>query len=543
MQPLTRLYAALDPRGWPIRWQLTALNVGVHAATLIILSAVFLAQLDGALVGITAENMREKLRSVTEERRPPPDDDTPPQGEPVRPAPPPFTLARVAQFAVRRLSGPDSGVLIFDPSGTLVDATQTYEDQETWPLPPAGWLERWPARGDHSLIVRQESHRTLLLAVPLHAPDGTVAGTLVLARSLDLIDAVQARLLWLLVIGVGIAVVVGGGLGLRATREALRPLDRVISAARAIESGRLGVRLRPTKRDEIGELGIAFDTMLDRLAGMVASQRQFVADAAHELRTPLTALGGMVEMLQMGADRGDPSTIRRMLDTMGREIDRLGRLVADLLTLSRLDAEQPLHLTTVNLGALLDDVAAQTRLLAHGQEIAVQAPQPVLVTADPDRLTQVLLNLTANALRFTPAGGQIALRLRTGGGRALVEVADTGSGIAPDLLPRVTDRFVRGDASRARATGGSGLGLAIASAIMDAHGGGMRIQSAPGVGTTVSIWLMLPVLDGGDTRGPSAVTPSHSSSNEPNGASHRSAAAPDPPAEPATRPVRAQTGP
>lgn len=113
------------------------------------------------------------------------------------------------------------------------------------------------------------------------------------------------------------------------TREVLRPLDREIQAARAIESGKLDERLRPTKRDEIGELGIAFDTMLDRLAGMVASQRRFVADAAHELRTPLTALGGMVEMLQMGADRGDPSTVRRMLNTMSGEIDRLGRLVAE----------------------------------------------------------------------------------------------------------------------------------------------------------------------------------------------------------------------
>ena len=191
--------------------------------------------------------------------------------------------------------------------------------------------------------------------------------------------------------GVAIAVVVGGGLGLRATREALRPLDRVIQAARAIESGKLDERLRPTKRDEIGELGIAFDTMLDRLAGMVASQRQFVADAAHELRTPLTALGGMVEMLQIGADRGDPSTVRRMLDTMSREIDRLGRLVADLLTLSRMDAEQPLHPARVDLGALLADVAAQTQAAGDGQEIAVQVERPVTVVADPDRLKQVLL--------------------------------------------------------------------------------------------------------------------------------------------------------
>ncbi|MFN8634344.1 MAG: ATP-binding protein [Chloroflexota bacterium] len=512
--------ARLDPRTWPIRWQLTALNVGVHAATLIVLSLVFLSQLDGALVGLTAENMRDKVRSISEDRRPPLDDPTRPALELTRPpgavsrppgpppsdagsdpgrppgdagrVPPPFNLQRAAAFAVRRFSGPDSGVLVFDTNGSLIDSTQVYEDQEPWPLPPPELIAQALAGGQRTAIVRQEQRRTLLLAVPLPGQDGSTAGAVVLARSLELIDAVQARLLSFLAVGVAIAVLVGGGLGLRATRGALRPLDRVIHAARAIASGKLDERLRPTKRDEIGELGIAFDTMLDRLAGMVASQRQFVADAAHELRTPLTALGGMVEMLQIGADRGDPTTVRRMLDTMSGEIDRLGRLVADLLTLSRLDAEQPLHPAPVDLAQLIGDVAAQTRLLAAGQQIEVQVERPATVIADPDRMKQVLLNLTANALRFTPAGGRIDLRLRTSGSRAILEVADTGSGIAPELLPRVMDRFVRGDASRARATGGSGLGLAIVSAIVHAHGGSIDIASAPGAGTTVTIGLDLP---------------------------------------------------
>jgi two-component system OmpR family sensor kinase len=508
------LAARLDPRTWPIRWQLTALNVGVHAATLVALSVIFLAQLDGALVGLTAENMRDKVRIVTDDRRPPPDEVGRAPGEPVRqpgdvsrppgfdgPGRPPgdsgrppqaFSLPRVANFAIRRLSGPDSGALVFDTNGALVEATQVYDDQEAWPLPPGDQISRALAGRQRTAIVRQEQRRTLLLAVPVIAPDGSVAGALVLARSLELIDAVQARLWWLLAVGVAIAVVVGGALGLRATRGALRPLDRVIQAARAIESGKLDERLRPTKRDEIGELGIAFDTMLDRLAGMVASQRQFVADAAHELRTPLTALGGMVEMLQIGADRGDPSTVRRMLDTMSREIDRLGRLVADLLTLSRMDAEQPLHPAPVELGALIGEVAAQTRHLATGQQIQTRIEQPVTVIADPDRLKQVLLNLTANAVRFTPPEGTIELHLHAEGGRAILEVSDTGSGIAPELLPRVMDRFVRGDASRARATGGSGLGLAIASAIVHAHGGTIEIASTPGHGTTVTIGLSLP---------------------------------------------------
>ena len=185
------MVARLDPRTWPIRWQLTALNVGVHAATLVVLSAIFLAQLDGALVGLTAENMRDKVRLLAEDRRPPPDEaGRPPArrsasaalkvadghraGGPGGPdgGRPPFTLPRFASFAVDRLSGPDSGVLVFDTSGNLVQATQTYEDEEPWPLPPPEQVAQALAGGERSSIVRQASHRTLLLAVPIISPRG-----------------------------------------------------------------------------------------------------------------------------------------------------------------------------------------------------------------------------------------------------------------------------------------------------------------------------------------------------------------------------------
>ena len=131
------ILASLNPRNWPIRWQLTMLNVGVHAATLVTLSIVVLATMDGAMVGIAADNMRDKARVVLEDRRGPPpalpDDSN-------RPPPPQFSLPRVAMLLVRRLSGPDSGALIYDLDGALVEATRTEDDQEAWPLPPAGLL-------------------------------------------------------------------------------------------------------------------------------------------------------------------------------------------------------------------------------------------------------------------------------------------------------------------------------------------------------------------------------------------------------------------
>ncbi len=218
----------------------------------------------------------------------------------------------------------------------------------------------------------------------------------------------------------------------------------------------------------------------------------FVAEAAHELRTPLTALGGMVEMLQMGADRGDQATVRRMLDTMDREIGRLGRLVGDLLTLSRLDAEQPLALVPVELAPLVTEVAQQTRLLARGQDVQLRIDASPTVLGDADRLKQVLINLTDNALKFTPAGGRVELRLDQVNGRARLAVADTGSGIAPELVPRVMDRFARGDASRARATGGAGLGLSIARSIVEAHGGSIALESQIGHGTSAIVELPVP---------------------------------------------------
>ena len=478
----------LDPRSWPIRWRLTALNVGVLAATLVLLGGVFLLQLDGALIGITADHLRDQAAIALQG----PEGPRPPPAERRRGPPSAFNLPRAAPALVRRLSGPDTGVLVFDVDGTLVAASETDEDVEAWPQPTAEQLAASLSGLESSAVVDQQSHRTLVLLLPLRTPDsGAIVGVLELARSLELTDQLEARLRTILAAGTLVALLVAGGLGLRATRSALRPLDHVIKAARGIGAGKLDARLHLARRDEIGELAEAFDSMLDRLAAVLAAQRRFLADAAHELRTPLTALGGMVEMLQMGADRGDPATVRRMLDTMDHEIGRLGRLVADLLTLSRLDAERQRAPAPVELAPLLTEVTQQTRLLARDQDIQLRIEASPTVLGDADRLKQVLINLTDNALKFTPPGGRVELLLERADGHARLAVADTGSGIAPDLLPRVMERFARGDASRARATGGSGLGLAIARGIVEAHGGDIAIDSQLGRGTTVTISLPL----------------------------------------------------
>src|SRR5205814_897683 len=154
--------------------------------------------------------------------------------------------------------------------------------------------------------------------------------------------------------------------------------------------------------------------------------------------------GGMIDMLEIGAHRGDPVKIDRILDTMSREVQRLGRLVADLLTLSRLDSDQPPRLVEVELAPLVSEAAQQTRLPAKGQEIDLQIGAAPTVRGDADRLKQVLINLASNALAHTPPDGRITFRVGQRDERAQLAVADTGSGIAPELLPRVMDRFARG---------------------------------------------------------------------------------------------------
>jgi two-component system OmpR family sensor kinase len=491
----------VEPRTWPIRWRLTALSVAILAATLLTLGGVFLLQLEDALIGITAEHLRDQARPTVQLMQAPRASG---QSERARgsAAGQPFSLARAAGFMVRRLSGPDTGVAIFDGSGAVIAATEPDEEAEAWPEPTPELLAAALAGAEQKAIVNQESRRTLVLLFPLQRPDGSLAGVLELAGSLELLDQLQARLRTALIIGTLLAVLAAGILGLRSTRAALRPLDLVVRAARRIGAGHLEERLRLRRRDEIGELGEAFDSMLDRLAATLAAQRRFVADAAHELRTPLTALGGMVEMLQMGADRGDPATVRRMLATMDREINWLGRLVSDLLTLSRLDAEQQRELKPVELAPLVSDVAGQTRVLAHGQDVQLNIADSPTILGDADRLKQVLVNLASNALAFTPPDGRIEFRLDRVNGHARLVVADTGSGIAPDVLPRVMDRFVRGDPSRARATGGTGLGLAIAREIVEAHGGTIALESKVGGGTSAIVDLPLAERPSGNPQVP-----------------------------------------
>ncbi len=343
----------------------------------------------------------------------------------------------------------------------------------------------------------------------------------------DSIDASLNQLAVSLVIGWVLVVGVATALGVTATRRVLRPLDQVVATTGRIAAGDLRQRVGlPPGRTEIAQLGAAFDAMVARLEAAFAAQRRFVADAAHELRTPLTALSASVELLLMGAADSDRATAQRLLRHLDSELSRVIRLTNDLLTLSRLDARPQIALRPTNLGALLEELGEHSRTLLRGQELIVDVAPGLWVEGDSDRLRQVVLNLLDNARKYTPPGGQIMLHassacsilsselasppatqnvglsrvegseLKTmplsaekGQNRVVIEVEDTGVGIAADALPHLFERFYRVDSARARASGGSGLGLAIVQAIVQAHHGQVDIQSTPGVGTCVTIQL------------------------------------------------------
>jgi signal transduction histidine kinase len=222
---------------------------------------------------------------------------------------------------------------------------------------------------------------------------------------------------------------------------------------------------------------------------MEAAQRRFVADASHEMRTPIAALKGMLELLEDGA-KDVPKVRDDFIHTMQMEADRLSRLVGDLLTLARLEAGNlKLELAPEPAAELLDEVACLMRTLADQSDVAlvVEAPTGVSVMADRDRVTQVLVSFTDNALKHSPAGTSIRLRAQPRADMVRFEVADEGPGIAPDELDRVFERFYRADS--AREGSGTGLGLAIAKEIVDAHGSAITVQSELGEGTSFGFEL------------------------------------------------------
>jgi signal transduction histidine kinase len=293
---------------------------------------------------------------------------------------------------------------------------------------------------------------------------------------------------------------VAAAVGWFLAAKAMRPVDQMTQAARAIgRTTDFSRRLpQPAQQDELGRLARTFNDMLDQLAEAYGTQKRFLADASHELRTPLTVIRTSVESLRRGMD-ADPVEREETLRAIARESERMGRLVADLLTLARADAGQTLDRRRLELDSLVLEVYSQEQTLADGVRLQLGEWDQITVEGDPDRLKQVMLNLVDNALRYTPSGGVVTLDLLRRGEEAVFRVQDTGPGIAAEHLTRIFDRFYRVDQPRTRGIAGTGLGLAIAREVAEAHGGRIDVESRVGEGSTFS--LVLPVARLADEAG------------------------------------------
>ncbi len=308
----------------------------------------------------------------------------------------------------------------------------------------------------------------------------------------------------------------------------LAPLNQMASTADLITSnGDLTARMSdPDDRQEIGRLAGAINTMLDRIQQAFGARlrseqkvRQFAADASHELRTPLTTIRGYAELYRQGAL--GPGELPNAMRRIEQEADRMSRLVAELLELARLDRESSLDLTETDLTGLVIDAVADARAVEPGRPVTAEVPPtPLVVTADEPRIRQVLANLLGNVRAHTPPGTPVTVRLYPAGQGAVLEVADAGPGMSDQDAARAFDRFHRGARGNggpdgldgrypvtveAGAATGSGLGLSIVQAIAAAHGGYVRLRSAPGAGATVHLWI--PVHFTGKQGAPAAAPP------------------------------------
>lgn len=320
---------------------------------------------------------------------------------------------------------------------------------------------------------------TVVVAVPLSEVTDSVT-------RLVIIEVVAGGVL-LLVLGLGAYAIV---------RTGLRPLEQMAQTSRRIAAGELSQRVSPADDDtEVGQLGVALNSMLTEIERALRERdeteqrlRQFLADASHELRTPLTSIQGFAELSRL-AEGSDNEQLPIMLRRIEEESARMSRLVEDLLLLARLDQTRPVERQPVDLCVLAADACTDTAAVAPSRPISLDAPEPVVVAGDRDHLRQAITNLVTNALRHTPEGSPIEVRVTRDDEHGVVEVRDHGPGLTPDALVHAFDRFWQADAARVGT--GAGLGLAIVAGIAAEHGGTVHAENVDGGGARFVLTLPL----------------------------------------------------
>lgn len=387
---------------------------------------------------------------------------------------------------------PPSNVVIqlWDRNGQLKDYWPNYISRALDPLHTRAGSPRYASLyvGDNHLRV---------LTAPILVGDFQL-GTVQVGAGLSIVDSAQQVLLVVLLVGVVISMSLAAVAAWFSTHQVLIPLEAVTQTALQITRADDLSRRIPShglsQEDEIGQLITAFNLTLGRLEQLFNTQRRFLIDVGHELRTPLTVIKGNAALMRKFGE-GDPE----LLESIESEADRLTRLAGDLLLLSQAESGKlPLDWREVEIDTLALEVLQQMKVLAKDQvDVKLGELDQVLVCGDRDRLKQVFVNLVSNAVRYTPAGGQVIMGVGKTESQAWITVEDSGPGIDVDDLPHIFERFYRGEKSRTRSRDGQGfgLGLSIAYWIVRNHDGKIEVQSRLDEGTTFTVWLPLATGD------------------------------------------------
>lgn len=313
------------------------------------------------------------------------------------------------------------------------------------------------------------------------------------AASLDPDKAILARLSRILMFMGPLAFATALASGYFLARQALAPIDKMVSATSAVTIRDLDRRLPVGATvDEVSRLAVALNTMIERLHHSFREMQRFTGDAAHELRTPLAIIRNAADVAL--TESGVPTESRRALEDIVEEVDRLAALSDQLLYLAREDANLQLGARErLRLDSLLSDVVDHLRVVAEDKGIAMETNRldPTYVEADPDRIRRVAVNVLDNAIKYTGAGGRITVNVRSEGELAIISVSDTGVGIPPEHLPHIFERFYRADPARGDEIRGTGLGLAICKSTVAALGGEILAKSEQGAGAVIEVRLPL----------------------------------------------------
>jgi two-component system OmpR family sensor kinase len=384
-------------------------------------------------------------------------------------------------------------MIIRTDSGRIL---RTVNPPEEGDIADVVWREAVSSEEPASGVTNISDDPDYVRAVPVDPPSGP-ARVVEAGKSYEPAEEALEVFGTVLVAGIGAAFILSIAGAYFLARAALRPVDAVTSAAREMGEGDLSKRLPVTNpKDEVGRLTITINGLLSRLESALARreealerQRRFTAEASHELRTPLTSIGGHARMLDEWALDKDPQRAKRSVGAIRREAKRMGDLVESLLALTRGDEGAPPEVGRHDLAAVAEE-AVQTARAAGDGKVSVEYARPdngAVATFDRNGVLQLAGILLDNAVKYTPEGGKVMVRVREGDGQVELEVSDTGIGIPDAHLPLIFERFYRGDPSRT--TSGAGLGLSIARQIAEAHGGTIEVSSKPGEGSTFKLLL------------------------------------------------------